>query len=487
MITFANVPSNARATGRFIESRNVAGSSPALGRKILVLGQPNDNKSPVYDVSKRILSEGQAWELYGRGSELAIMLSEVLKAHSGNVETYAIPLEPVGAGVKATGRIVVSGTATATGVLSILIGGKKYQTPISVGSTGVAVTEALESVINADLDAPFTANFDTPNLDLTARQKGITGNQIFMQVSDDPEDSVPAGLTVTFTAFASGASNPPIADALNGLADTNYTDVVCPYTDSANLTTLNTVGNSRYSAEIKRPFGAFVPNVQALNNYIATVTALNSQWITFVPTFASNTYPLKPLAYLVGDYSLRQSARPGVPIFSNTIVGLRKPAGWENLTYGVRNQIVNAGGSWIYENPNGEMAIGDLVTTRKKNDVGAVDLDWQFSEVIPNLQTKLFAMDNLISSDPFIQAVVVDDNSSTNVDYAIRPKVAKAFFIKLIDEVFIGRALSKNRDQIIASLKAEIDTQNGGRINVEFTDQIASGLKIIAVKFNWIV
>ncbi len=73
----------------------------------------------------------------------------------------------------------------------------------------------------------------------------------------------------------------------------------------------------------------------------------------------------------------------------------------------------------------------------------------------------------------------------TGVDYAIRPKTVKAYAIKLIDELWIPRALTKNRDAVVAGIVSEIDSGNPNRINIQVPDDLAAGLKIIAAKLSW--
>lgn len=489
MITFSGVPANARATARYIESQNIATSVAGLvaPRKILAFGQFNGNKSPVVNVPKQIFSEQETWDLYGRGSMLARIAKGIFDGNKTQTEVFLVPLADIGAGVKATGQITVTGTATESGSLSFLSGGQKITVAVANTATGEAVTEAVSDAITAKLDLPIVSTFTTPNAVLEARNKGLYGNSIFIETSTDNGDKVPSGLTVTITAMASGTTNPDISLGFPNLGDDFYTDVIVPYKDSTNTNALTALGNTRYAPDIKKPIAGFVPNTQGLSDFITTANGLNSQWITLIPTFASNTWEVEILAETAGIFSRANQARPGVPITTESVSCYRVPSGFVNFTTGVANQIVSAGGSWYRKTPDNRMVIMDLVTTRKTNDLGAIELDFQFTETLANLQTKIFSQDQVFSRNPFIQAVVVDDNSVTTVDYAIRPKTVKAFLVQLIDELFLARALSKQRDDIIASIEAEIDPGNGGRINIRWTDYIASGLKIIAVKYNWTI
>ncbi len=80
---------------------------------------------------------------------------------------------------------------------------------------------------------------------------------------------------------------------------------------------------------------------------------------------------------------------------------------------------------------------------------------------------------------------MVDDSARTGLQYAVSPSRVKAFVLRLIDELWIPSAWSKDRDSIKASIRAEIDPTNAGRINVQLTDNIAAGLRIVGILYNW--
>ena len=81
--------------------------------------------------------------------------------------------------------------------------------------------------------------------------------------------------------------------------------------------------------------------------------------------------------------------------------------------------------------------------------------------------------------------MVVDDEAVVDVDYAVRPSLVKQYIVRLMDDLWIPYGLSKDRQEIIDSLTAEIDGSNASRINLSFVDKMAAGLRIIAVKHNW--
>ena len=80
---------------------------------------------------------------------------------------------------------------------------------------------------------------------------------------------------------------------------------------------------------------------------------------------------------------------------------------------------------------------------------------------------------------------MVDDTTLSNKPYVVSPKSIKAALINLIDNNWIANCGSKNRASIVASIVTQINSGNAGRIDCNFVDTIAAGLRIIAVAYQW--
>lgn len=487
-ISFDRIPANAVATARYIESENVPNNVANLvsPREIYVLGQYNSGKAPTNNQRERIFTEESAWDKYGRGSLLARMLKHALNLSNGEIPVYAIPMADDGSGVAATGSIAVTGTATAAGTVYLYIGGQRVLVSVASGDDADAVGTAIEAAITAAADLPVSGANTTGTVAVTAKFKGEPGNNIPLSLNYNEGEALPAGISIALTQMSSGANNPDIETALANIPEGFGQDIICPYSDATSMGYLQAHGESRYAPEVARQTISFVPVSESKADYITYLDDYNTQWITTVSDFTKLESPIfEMIAAIGGDFSRRNYSRPGVPIYSNVLTGIVPKANATNLSVSDKNEIVEAGGSTILITSDGQVQVGDLVTTRTETDLGAPDPDWRFTSTIANIQTKEYSLWVLVNSDPFIQATVVDNDAKVDVDYAVRPNTVKAFLIDLIDSLWISRALSKNRDEIVASINAEIDPTNGSRINVEFTDQIAAGLRVIAVKHRW--
>jgi phage tail sheath gpL-like len=66
----------------------------------------------------------------------------------------------------------------------------------------------------------------------------------------------------------------------------------------------------------------------------------------------------------------------------------------------------------------------------------------------------------------------------------VRPKTAKSYAIQLVDR-WAGLGLTKNRDDVVDGIVAEINSTNAGRIDVMIPDDFALGLRIMAALLEW--
>jgi len=487
-ITFSDVPTTARASQVFVEQEPVSRgvSSPVIPHKILVFGQYDSSKSPTEDTPALVLNKDDAWDKYGRGSHLAYLLETVFKGR-GTVPVYAVPLGDHASAAAAEGTLTITGPATADGTINIYVGGHKVSVAVSDEDSAEDITDAIVAAFTADLDVPVDAAEGTStSVVLTCHWAGESGNQLELEINMGETDSLPAGVGVAVEAIGTttaGANNPSLDTALDGLGDTWYTEIVCPYLDSTSLSSIDTYGDNRADPGVKRPFAAFVGYTDTTANFITELDSWNSQWITFVPVHGSSTAAMRIAASLASVFAKRQTATPGRPAKNLTLPDVL--AGSSNiLTYTTRNTIVRAGGSHTYNQVDDTVTIGDLVTTRTETDAGAATEDWQFTIVISNLQFKIYALENIFLANPFDDAVVLADGSGPGPSHGVRPSTVKAYAIALVDD-WVERGLSTTRDTIVEGIQAEINGDNAGRIDLLIPDVMVAGLRIVAAKLEW--
>jgi phage tail sheath gpL-like len=487
-VSFDTVPANAAASAVFIEQANVrrAVGAGIIPHKILLLGQYNADKTPDTDLIQPLLSVAQANVKYGRGSMLALMATACFRTN-GAVEVFAAAMDDDLAANAASGDIVVTGTASSNGTLSLYFAGVRVRVGVTSGDTAATVATAIRNAINANLDLPVTASIDTATLtqvDYTCRWAGASGNSITVvqNLFESEELEVPGTTSLAITAMAGGTADPDIMPALDLMGDVRYTVLACPYAGDDAYNALRLKGDELAGPIEKRPFISFVGYTGDRADLLTLLDSRNSQWVSIMPVAESVTMPLEIAGVVAGAVARSAQTDPGRPSRTLELIGVRGATeywSWED-----RDAVVRAGGSTTLTDSAGTVRIEDAVTTYTTDPDTSDNDAWRFVETVTNIQNKVYQLNQVFSASPFSRSIVVDDNSTTQKSYAVRPRSAKAFAIALVD-VWVAEAWSRERDAIIAGIEAEINSGNAGRIDIIIPDVIAAGGKIVAVRYEW--
>jgi phage tail sheath gpL-like len=320
----------------------------------------------------------------------------------------------------------------------------------------------------------------------TVRWAGLSGNQIKLEINRLDTDETPGGVTATVTDIGSvvaGENDPLMATALAALGNTWYTDIACPYNSDTSLDELEAAGDDRVDPGVKRPFVGLVGYTDTYANFLTALDDRNSEWTTFVPVHGSSTPAYMIAASATAVFACYQQVTPGRPVKTLTIPDVLAHSS-NDLTDAQIDAAVKAGGSWTRNTESGGVLFGDLVTTRTETDAGADTTDWRFTIIIPNLQFKIYALEQTFLASPFDRAVVLADGSGPGPIYGVTPLTVKSYAVGLVDD-WVKRRLSTDRDTIVAGITAEINSSNAGRIDLLIPDVPSAGLRILAAKLEW--
>jgi len=203
------------------EERDVSVSS----QRVLIVGQQTGTVYSSGELIQDIGNSGLEISNIGKGSQLAEMLVG-FKTINTETPVDAIALDDNDTGVKATGEIEFTGTATGSGVLTVYIGSRDnhtYTVQVVVGDTAAQVGDKLVSAINADTSKLTTAVNTDGAVALTAVNAGTLGNGIGLQVIGRV-----AGISTTITAMASGSVDPSLTNLFDVIGDMRYQTIVFP-------------------------------------------------------------------------------------------------------------------------------------------------------------------------------------------------------------------------------------------------------------------
>lgn len=235
-IDFDTVPGALRVPGQYIEfnTRTATQGLPQNPQKLLILGPMlAGGKQPAL-TPVQLYSDAQAGDLFGHGSWAQAMVKQAF-ANNQYLDLTVIGIPDHEAGVAAVGRVVAAGTATTAGTVELSIGGQKYSVAVMPGTNAEAVADKLRAKLAAEPSCLVTGGGSGATLALTAKNKGVIGNEIAVSVS-----SGAAGLTFNVTAMANGQRNADVAAALAVVAGKHYHVIAGPFADDANAKALST-------------------------------------------------------------------------------------------------------------------------------------------------------------------------------------------------------------------------------------------------------
>jgi phage tail sheath gpL-like len=206
-------------------------------KKTLLVGHATSAGTATDDVVYQIYGVNHAIELWGIGSDLAVMTEKFL-LNSPRTPLYGMSYAE-GAGVQATGVVTLATSATAAGVLTVWLCGQRFQVGIANTDTPTAVGDLLVAAVNAASNLPVTAANVTGVVTFTHRTIGPHGNSVRYR----SEITSGIGMTSTDTGavFTSGTvEGDPTAGLAAAEGDRYHLVVLNTYDDSVTLGVLST-------------------------------------------------------------------------------------------------------------------------------------------------------------------------------------------------------------------------------------------------------
>lgn len=235
-MTFQYIP-DTKVPGVYFELGPGQGTTEEVGPVVIIAPFVSASASIAADTPTLFL--GSSWEdceaFAGSKSVLAQMLWRYRQTDPTGA-VYGVGLADDASGVAASGTLAFTGTATAGGTQVLRINGRVIQCGVTVGDTAADIVDKLVPLINADGRTGVTAVDAGNDVTLTAANDGTLGNWIKLEDGPFPGNATPAGLSLSITPMASGATDADISGALTALGDDRYATIVHPFVDATSLT-----------------------------------------------------------------------------------------------------------------------------------------------------------------------------------------------------------------------------------------------------------
>lgn len=374
-ITFLTIPVDWRVPGAFVEidhTKAVRGLTNP-GYRILLLGQRKVTSPVAQGTMVKVTRANDGVDYFGRGSQLAQMIKASLKVNP-YTETWALALDDLDAGVKASGSIVVTGEATTATTLPLYIGGTRVPVGVAAGDSAAVIAASVAAAINANADLAVTAAANAGTVTLTANHKGLCGNDIDLRVGYyQGEPFGVEGSTIALTAMHGGAGNPDVLTAIAAMSSGAFYTIAMPWTDASNLTALETELQSRWGGMDMRTghvFGALSGTYSALSG-IGSVR--NSPHSSLFGLKKCPTLPWVFAAQAAAAVQFSGANDPALPFRGITLPDVLAPAEADRFTDTERNLLLHDGISTVVFDQAGTCMIEQVVTTYQTDSHGNDD------------------------------------------------------------------------------------------------------------------
>jgi phage tail sheath gpL-like len=468
-ISFDNIPSSIRKPGAYFEFNTTlaVNSLPANVQPTLIIAQRLAAGSVAALVPTRVYSSNDASVYFGRGSLAHRMVMSALKANP-YLDLTVCALDD-GAGAAATGTVTFVGAATGSGVINLYVGNNLIQVAIASGDAIAAMATNLAAAINALADLPVTAGAALGVVTLTARNKGLIGNQI------DLEGTISSGITTTMAVvtLAGGTIDPTIQNALDKVYASQYSLVITPYNDATALGTLKTHLESVSGPIEQRPGVGYFAVDTALATAITLTTTINSGRLlgALLRGTRSPSYEVAA-AYAAVRASESDPARP---LNNMTVPGISAPVEAQRLTRAEQESCMANGIAPLQVGPGQVVQIVRAITTYTKNAAGVADISLLDVTTIDTLDyTRRSVRERLLLRFPRAKL-------SAKTPARVRSEVLD--ILNRLENLEILENVVANRPGVLC----ERDEQDPNRLNIRIPSDVVNGLHVIAGRIELIL
>lgn len=483
-MNFQSIPDNLNLPLFFGEFDNSQANTATTIQRTLIIGQTLTAKagSGVIPVS----SAPQVGTLCGNGSMLHLMAQAYFRNDiSGRV--YILPLpETADDMVAASGEITVTAPPTATGVISLYIGGVRVQVTVMNGDTVNAVATAMTNAINSADALPVTASVTDAVITLTARNKGAVGNDIDIRLNllgAPGGESIPEGLALTPGTMTGGKGTPALDDALAALGDTGFDFIINPYTDTVSLDAMKSFlsdKNGRWSYASQLYGHAFGVLKGTYGMLTAAGEARNDQHASLLGVNGSPTPACVWAAAVTGAVAESLRNDPGRPLQTLTVSGVQAPPAADRFMLTERNNLLHSGISTFTVADDGTVQIENLITTYQKNSYGDPDNSYLQVETLFSLMFVMRWLRTQITSKFGRMKLARDGVRFAPGLAVVTPSTIKAELIAQY-KYLERNAYVQDSAAFAKGLQVKQDSNNPNRVNVLWTGTLINQLRILAL------
>lgn len=429
------------------------------------------------------VSESAIDSLFGQGSLMALAAKRYRKANS-YTRTFAIASADLSAGAAATGSFIFGGPATQAGTVYLLIAGQSVQVGVIAADTAASIATKAVAAINGNKNLPVTAavdGTDTARVNVTAKWKGLTGNDIDLRYNYYAGEQLPPGVTMTFTGMATGSGAPDMAAMIAAMPDEWYNHIMTPFNDTASLNTLRDELLTRWGPLKMSEAIAYTAFRGTYGETITFGEARNDFLLSCMGTSKSPSPSWEFAASYCGVASYQLAIDQARPLQTLALPGILAPAKADRFAFDERNNLLKSGIATYQVQPGDVVAIEREVSMYQKNAFG--DPDPSYLDITtPATLGKMRYDIKVMVTNRFPRHKLADDNVLAQIDPAqpvVTPKLMEQAILEVaLDWVTAG--LMENFDLFKETLSVYRDTADRNRLNCVCHPDVVNQLRVFA-------
>ena len=490
MVSFNEVPQNVRVpfVGIEFDNSNATQGPAAQEHTVLIIGQKLSTGSQAELELVPVVNEADARDKFGAGSMLHHMVKSFREVDT-LTSLKCVAIDDLLAGVANITTLTFPAQAiTKDGIFALYLGGRVYKVGITAGMTNLEVGAAVVTAINDDeLRVVNAAGGLTADIvELTARHKGLVGNEIDIRFNHYSSDKFPTGFVVPVIAEdTAGAGNPDVQEFVDMLPDEQFNYVVNPYTDAANLTVLATEAESRNTA--LRQIESMI--VSASRDSFANQTTLgesrNDRFLTIMDALGPDLTYRWAAAYAA---RLAQAAQidPARPFQTLTMSNLVPPKSSETRSFTEKNLLLYSGISVAGVSTSGVVSIGRAITTYRLNVQGGADASYLDVNTYATLSYIRYDFRTSFQNKYPRHKLADDGNVYESGQPIMTPKVGRGFAVSKFEGWGL-LGLVENIEQFIAALIVVRNAQDVNRLDFQLAPDLINQLRVAGVKIAFLL
>ncbi|MEM7308903.1 MAG: phage tail sheath subtilisin-like domain-containing protein [Planctomycetota bacterium] len=436
-------------------------------------------------VPKRATSADEVGRMFGRGSVVHRMAIGWFE-NNRRTEAWFVGLDDPAGSNAASRTVTIAGAPTTSGTVFLYVAGTRLQVGAKTTDTPTTIGDAVVSAIAADDTLPVSAVNAAGTVTLTAKNKGELGNDVDVRVNYFPGEELPAGLTVTIGAMSGGTGAPDLDNLWAILGDEQYHVVAIPYTDAANLSSLDAELADRWGPE--RQIEGFATTAKAGTHSELTTfgDGQNSKHLACLGLAKPLTSIEQTAGALGAVVAAEGQADPARHFRTVELKGVRAPEFVDRFTVAEQDLLLRDGVATFEVDAGGTLRIQRLVTMHQENEAGAASTAFLDATTPLTLSFLRFDTRNRFGTK-YPRYKLADDGTRAGAGQPIMtPSLAKAEMLDL----FFGwqeLGLVEGYEQFKRDLEVTRDPQDPNRLNFLVSPDLVNGFLVGAADFTFLV